>query len=317
MFRLLKHYLFPHRGNNHRAKILHHSSLIVVIAILLLVSGLVFVVKKSNPSVLGISYSISESDLINLVNQQRTSNGLSALSENAALDDAARRKATDMFSKNYWAHFAPDGSTSPWGFIKAAGYSYTFAGENLAKGFSDPSAVVTAWMNSPTHRENILSDKYREVGFAIVPGTLQGEETVLVVQMFGSRNQDTVAQVSASETVVATKAPSQPSPTTSQIIQISITPTAIPAQVAAVNVLSPTPTIANVKVESKPVINAKLSAKAISTVGLSFLGFILAADVLIVERKKIPRLVGHNVDHIILIALFVLFIVLAESGVIV
>ena len=68
-----------------------------------------------------------------------------------------------MFSKNYWAHFAPDGSTSPWDFIHQSGYNYIFAGENLAKGFTDANSVVAAWMNSPSHRENILSNKYKDV----------------------------------------------------------------------------------------------------------------------------------------------------------
>lgn len=307
MFGFFKHYLFPHRGNNHRAKILHHSSLIVIIAVLFFASALTIFIKKTNPEVLGISYSISAGELINLVNQQRQSGGLSPLTENSALDDAARRKAADMLSKNYWAHFAPDGSTSPWTFIKDSGYAYIYAGENLAKGFTDPGSIVNAWMNSQTHRDNIMSDKYREVGFAIVPGTLQGEETVLVVQMFGTRNQDTVAVAQAEEPAAATQLPA---PTVIVVAKATITPTSIPAQIASANA-SPSTTV-----EAKPIINANFTTKALSSVGLSILGVALVMDLVIVERKKIPRIVGHNIDHVILIALFLLFVVLKTSGVI-
>ena len=308
MFGFLKHYLIPHRGNNHRAKILHNTSLLLIILFFLSISVLASFVKHTNPSILGISYSISEGELTTLVNQQRQANSLPPLVVNAALSDAARRKASDMLAKNYWAHFSPDGSSSPWVFIKDSGYAYLYAGENLAKGFSDPGSVVNAWMNSPTHRENILSEKYQDVGFAIVPGTLQGEETVLVVQMFGARNQDTVAnKVEVVETAVSISA----TPTVASAV-----PTPVVAQVAAANATSPTPEVSQTKVESKPAINANTTTKAVSAVGLSFLGFILIMDLVIVERKKIPRIVGHNLDHVMLIALFILFVVLISTGVI-
>ena len=89
-----------------------------------------------------------------------------------------------MLAKNYWAHFAPDGKT-PWDFILNSGYQYEYAGENLAKNFLFSDGVVSAWMNSQTHRDNILKSNYTEVGYAIVNGTLNGEQTTLVVQLFG------------------------------------------------------------------------------------------------------------------------------------
>ena len=86
-----------------------------------------------------------------------------------------------MFSKDYWAHNAPDGTT-PWVFIKNTGYNYIYAGENLARGFNSASDVINAWMNSPEHRQNVLSPNYQNVGFAVATGTLSGEDTVLVVE---------------------------------------------------------------------------------------------------------------------------------------
>jgi hypothetical protein len=98
-----------------------------------------------------------------------------------------------MFAKNYWSHFAPDGA-SPWDFINGSGYRYEYAGENLAKNFLFSQGVVDAWMNSPTHRENILKKNYTEVGYAIVNGVMNGEETTLVVQMFGTPLSPSIAR---------------------------------------------------------------------------------------------------------------------------
>lgn len=314
MFGFLKHLFIPHAKNNHRAKILHNSSLLLIVLFFLGAATFAYLIKTVNPQILGVSYSISETDLINLVNNQRASNGLPALSEDSALDDAARRKAADMFAKNYWAHYAPDGQTSPWGFIRAAGYNYIFAGENLAKGFTDPNSVVNAWMNSSTHRDNILSSKYREVGFAIVPGTLQGEDTVLIVEMFGARSSPTLAKVAegppaqAVQTVQAAQ--------TVQVAPPESTPGSNfnPVKVVVANVQNLKPTPVQQTAQARPKLDAQITSKAASTVGLSFLGFAFIMDLLIVERKKIPRIVGHNLDHVILILLFLLFIVLRSSG---
>ena len=175
-----RHLFTPHHTNNFRAKVLHNNSLLILTLFVLVLSGTTYFIKTTQPTVLGISYSITDTELLNDTNQSRQANGQPALSMNSALSDAARRKAADMFQKDYWAHFAPDG-TSPWSFIKAAGYGYSYAGENLAKGFVSSQDVVTAWMNSPSHRENLLSPKYKDIGFAVAEGKLQGEETVLVV----------------------------------------------------------------------------------------------------------------------------------------
>ena len=303
MFSFLRHLLTPHYTNNHRARILHNSSLFLLLIFLLLGSFLINYFQHANPEVLGVSYSISENDLLALVNQKRQEKGLATLSLNSELDDAARRKAADMYSKNYWSHFAPDGSTTPWVFIRDAGYNYIFAGENLAKGFTDSGAVVEAWMNSSTHRDNILSDKYRDVGFAIVPGTLSGEETVLVVEMFGARQSQTLAAVSK----IAAEAPLA-SPSPEIVREISTTPTPPPVSAREASTAA---------VITHPKIDTSVTSRAASTVGLSFLAFAFVMDLLIVERKKIPRVVGHNLDHVILILLFLLFIVLRSGGVII
>lgn len=94
-------------------------------------------------------------------------------------------KAADMFARGYWAHSAPDG-TQPWAFILNTGYNYLHAGENLARDFSDPQSVVIAWEESPTHNANLISSKYQDIGVAVMDGVMDGVDTTLVVQMFGS-----------------------------------------------------------------------------------------------------------------------------------
>ncbi len=309
MFRFLKHLFIPHEKNNHRAKILHNSSIFIILASILVLSLFAYLVTNARPDILGISYSISEGDLLSLVNSERQKMGLAALALNSQLSDAARRKAADMLEKNYWAHFAPDGST-PWGFIRAAGYNYVYAGENLAKGFTDPESAVSAWMSSQTHRGNMLSGKYNDVGFAIVPGSLQGEETVLIVEMFGATTTRTLASVP--QVAVAATSDKELLPSPSQValpVQSTITP--IPKIQEATNPAEV------VQVSKSPAIDARLTSKAISTVGLSLLAFTFVMDLIIVERKKIPRIVGHNIDHIMLILMFLLFLVLRSRGVII
>jgi uncharacterized protein YkwD len=92
-----------------------------------------------------------------------------------------------MMSENYWSHNSPSGK-SPWVWFNQAGYNYVYAGENLAKDFGSTSRMMEAWMASPTHKENIVSPKYEEIGIAVVPGNIGGQDTVLVVQLFGAQN---------------------------------------------------------------------------------------------------------------------------------
>ncbi|HEX2792372.1 MAG TPA: CAP domain-containing protein [Candidatus Paceibacterota bacterium] len=122
--------------------------------------------------------------LVDLANDDRTDAALPALTVNPKLVAAAQAKADDMAAKSYFAHTSPDGTTS-WQWFKDAGYAYASAGENLAVDFNDSENVERAWMDSPTHRANILSGKFTEIGIATAVGELDGKRTVFVVQMFG------------------------------------------------------------------------------------------------------------------------------------
>ncbi len=131
---------------------------------------------------------MNSSRIIQLTNEERAKRGLNPLKSDANLASAAHAKANDMFEKQYWDHFGPNGE-SPWDFIRSSGYEYVYAGENLGKGFTTSEGVHQAWMASPTHRDNIISANYEDIGVAIVSGELHGEKLILVVQMFGNRSR--------------------------------------------------------------------------------------------------------------------------------
>ena len=127
--------------------------------------------------------SFTPQNLISLLNQERIINGLSPLKTNLLLEKAAYTKARDMLQNGYFAHTAPDG-TKPWNFVKSAGVEYAFAGENLAINYTDADELNRDFMQSPTHRENLLSPLFSEIGIAIVPGTYQGQDAVMIVEIF-------------------------------------------------------------------------------------------------------------------------------------
>ena len=183
-YQFIYHFL-PHPDHGKRAKLLSVGAFQFYVAILiLLVIGLNYL-PKLMPGLLGYASDIKIKDLLVETNKKRQEIGLGELKINQILSDAARKKAEHMFQNNYWAHVSPDG-TEPWDFILGEGYDYVYAGENLAKNFGTSDDVVEAWYNSPTHRENLLNNHYSEIGFAVVNGVLDGYETTLVVQMFGS-----------------------------------------------------------------------------------------------------------------------------------
>ena len=99
-----------------------------------------------------------EQQVVDLVNAQRSKNGLPALTHNWELSRVARYKSQDMIDKNYG---------SPFDMMKSFGISYTAAGENIAKGQNSPQSVMNAWMNSSGHRANILNKSYNQIGVGV------------------------------------------------------------------------------------------------------------------------------------------------------
>ncbi len=160
------------------------NKLVLITGYLFLIVGITFI----TPSIKTVAGSIpaeGNTDL-ELVNELRATNGLGALNWNDNLSSAAKLKADDMVSNNYFEHTSPTGRNA-WDFLLSSGYNYKFAGENLAIDFTNITDAQKAWENSPTHLKNILSADYSDFGLAETEGNIAGRETHIYVQLFGAK----------------------------------------------------------------------------------------------------------------------------------
>jgi len=296
LFWWARHLFLPHHSNNCRAKILHPSALAVLVGFFLFYQFVLNFYLLVSPSVLGFASNITPEKVLEITNQKRAEQGLSPLVINSQLNEAAQRKAGDMFAFNYWSHVSPSGR-SPWSFFQEVGYKYLYAGENLARDFMDSQAVVEAWMNSATHRDNVLNKNYQEIGLAVVNGTLNGVETTLVVQMFGTPLASTPVAPIVSITPVQ-PAVSEVAEKTSEAAPLS--------RIALAQ--------AEEENQSPPLLSPFMLTK---TVAIFLLGLILGAlllDIILVYQKRIIRLSGRNIAHLIFIGGLLLAVILTTPG---
>lgn len=175
-------FFIPNQKNNYQPLLLRKWMLSIYIVFLILFNiifgGINLVISNA---------AIDFSTLYQMHNEERTKRDLPSLAINSLLINSATLKAEAMLGANCWAHYCPNGK-SPWDFFDQSGYYYLYAGENLAEGFADNQTVMTAWMNSPTHRENIVNKNFTEIGIGFATGEYQGisNNTIIVVH-FGSR----------------------------------------------------------------------------------------------------------------------------------
>ncbi len=153
---------------------------------------------------------ISVAELIALTNLSRQNQSLPALKPDPRLTQAAENKAADMLQNGYFSHLNLS-DEPPWIYLQQVGYEYTAAGENLARDYSNSQAVINAWLNSPSHRDNLLGSQYTDIGLAVVRGnTPQGKSTTLIVQLLAaplSLNSQAIATSSGSYSAAAILAP--------------------------------------------------------------------------------------------------------------
>ncbi|MFA6518839.1 MAG: CAP domain-containing protein [Candidatus Shapirobacteria bacterium] len=273
----LWHLLFlPHPKNNHKAFLIQPGFLGLFIALYLLNQSFIRTFTMLRPGVLGYSSEITAAKVLTLTNAERQRENLPILVYNSKLEASATKKAQDMFAKNYWAHSAPDG-TSPWSFFKDADYQYTVAGENLARDFYDTETMFQAWMNSKTHRDNIVDKRYQEIGIGVVNGILGGVKTTLVVQHFGT---PVVA--------VATLPPGQ------QVL---------PATVESGPAVKPQFTL-------NPLLISKVFGGAIFMIIM----VVLVVDAFITLKNKTHRLSGSATSHLGFIAIIFLLLLFSRQG---
>jgi len=284
-FKRLRHLIIPHESNNYKARALHNSAVIFYMMLLLLFQSSVNIIRYFRPNVLGYATDITVEKVLELVNKKRAEANLPPLALSTELSSAATAKANDMFSKNYWAHISPTGTT-PWAFITAAGYNYVYAGENLARNFNTSAEVVEAWMNSATHRANILKSDYKDIGLAVMNGKLNGEETTLVVQEFGTRAIPQLAQTQPSAIPVSPIAEKNGGLADKKAEDQST------AGVSGASFQ---------KSQAKFLISPAIT-KTFSLVLAEFLLVVLSIDSLYLWRSKTERLSSHNLAHIIFLA---------------
>lgn len=278
MLHFLTGIFFPHQHNNHKAKVLHKTSLFVLLGVMVMAQSSLAIFRQYKPGVLGYAAYINPQEVIDLTNNQRIAKGLPKLKLDPLLVTAAQSKAADMIARGYWAHNTPDGK-EPWYFISSAGYKYLHAGENLARDFSSAPSTVDAWMKSDSHRANLLNSNYTDIGVAVIDGKVNGVDTTIVVQMFG-----------------------KPLTTTPKVASTNTTATAIKEAFASEPI-------------SEKIVASPLDlSRSISLAFLILIITTLAFDWFIIWRRNIIRLTGKNWAHLTFFATLVGILLLVKQG---
>lgn len=274
--------LIPGTANEYQPTILRSKSA-------LLLGGVVFGIElfffASSSLILpsaGFLASVFPDAVIELTNQNRTNLGESALTTSSLLEYAAHLKAQDMVQKGYFAHQSPDGK-SPWYWLSQAGYKYEYAGENLAIHFFDSQYLMQAWLDSSSHKANILNSHYTETGVAVQQGTYEGKETVFIVQFFGKPASSSIAH--------ATTTPSEPSAPTVEVAENVLGESTAPSKESKI------PSIL-----SSPKTMAQMAFSAIFA--LLLVAFLLNIGIHI--QKQFPMLIANGIFLLLLISGFLI-----------
>jgi hypothetical protein len=286
----IKNWFFPTKENNFNPSLLSDRAISIFILLFLLIkivfSFNLILVKQSS-----LFADVSAQKIFSLTNEIRQQYGLSPVTENNLLNQAAQYKAEDMLKNSYFNHYSPTG-VSPWYWIKISGYNYYYAGENLAMNFLDSEEVVNGWLNSPSHKENLLNKNYQDMGIAVISGDLNNEgiNRILVVQLFGAitpkaaapialaqeieeekpENQETIVSTEQTEESNILSEQAQPNatdeeeliePDPEQKIEITTTTKEATHQISQIEETTPQATIAQIEIPSETMIGAQLSTE--------------------------------------------------------
>lgn len=279
--RLFSYLFTPEDRNNQRAAILHPSFIALFIAIYLLNQSILRSITVLKPGVLGYSSEITVEKVFAHTNLERQKFNLPSLSFNKKLSESAKLKAEDMFKKDYWAHTSPPPyNQDPWSFFRQADYQYTIAGENLAKDFYDTSSMMSAWMHSPTHKENIVNTKYKEIGIAVVDGILGGVKTTLVVQHFGTPLSGDLSKDPLPQVETAKSAPA----------------------------------VASAVVHQSSAINPNQISKIFGLILFGIIIVVLFVDGYMTLKNQTHRMTGSSTGHIAFLAVILLLLIFSRQG---
>ena len=285
----ISHWFLPHKDTHQKATLISWEGMVIYILLFMLLQVSFHIAGFLSPGILGTSSNITQAQIIELTNKEREKVGLAPLVANTALDTAAKDKAANIFSENYWAHFAPSGKT-PWDFILGSGYKFSFAGENLAKNFYSPDEVVKAWMDSSTHKENLLNPRYKDIGIAVEDGILNGQKTTLVVQMFGT--------TTAFANIPTVKVAGQNLTVSKQEYEST------PALVASVQ--------SNFTI--KPLMDPYIITKSFGTAVVVLVAALLILDFIVIKRRGVYRISSHHWGHMTFLAASALLILKSSPG---
>ncbi|NMB92055.1 MAG: CAP domain-containing protein [Parcubacteria group bacterium] len=312
----IKNLLWPSKENNFQPRILNDRAITLFI-LLFLLSKVFFSFELILIQQSKLFAELNAQKIIALTNEVRQQYGLTPLKENTLLDLAAQQKAQDMTINNYFAHFSPTG-VSPWYWFQKAGYNYYYAGENLAMNFLDSEEVVRAWLNSPSHRDNILNQHYQEIGIAILPANANSQGIAnkpIVVQLFGSPQvakaaTPAIPSVPTTKQATTTSKPAsknqeilgeeEKATTSTTIITITtIPPTTIPPATIPPTTLE-TPIAANLGSDTRTKINTTNVIIALSLIAMG--------SIVILGIIKQQRAIPFGYSEIVLRSAIVIFI---------
>ena len=224
MKKWLQRHFIPHHSNDYKPDFWQKAAMGAMVLLVLLSFTVANIQALFWVSSDWLVSTILPAVIVSETNDERADDALGLLARSSTLDRAAQLKAEHMAANEYFAHFAPDG-TSPWYFFGQVDYGFVHAGENLAIHFNDSSEVVEAWMDSPTHRANILNGDFTEIGIGVAPGTYEGYKTLYVVQLFG-------APAAPAPTVAVAVPEPDPAPVVAAVSEEVLEETSLPEAVA-------------------------------------------------------------------------------------
>ncbi|HEY4525783.1 MAG TPA: CAP domain-containing protein [Candidatus Paceibacterota bacterium] len=315
MLKIIKDFLVPTERNQFLPHALSPASFVVyfVLTIILILSPAY--VRRLQLATLENTPSFTGEEIVKLINASRVALSLPVLRTNPTLIGAANDKGTDIFTKQYFAHVSPENKT-PWDFLRGKNYTYTLAGENLALDYPTATEAHVGFMNSPTHRANILNPLYTEVGVAVMQGVYNGQSSILVVEYFG-RPKVKVAKATAPPPAkttipktVAAPLPTLPAATSSQVATSSNVATTTPVNpdsitstiTTAIPMVTTTQAVLGAKIADNPVPDKTCiqtsfgmewscaSTRAIAGTMIAVILFSLGA--MFVKTKEVPFGVG-------------------------
>ena len=273
-----------------------------------IIYGLILIVFRLYLGTLPANSSAVDSEpLMRLVNQERSNRNIPQLITHQSLMITAAEKSQDMIDRDFFNHVDPDGNYV-WGKVIAAGYyPYTILGENLALDFATAEGMIKAWIDSPTHRENLLRREFVNQGMAALYGDYQGRYTNLTTNLFGAlaltpspveQTESTKPQVKSE--IPANQESSQPAPKqqTEKTEPTKPTETSAPVQ-------PPLPE----KAPLKPLPIFMLSRIVFTSFGI-FMLLILSIDSIIINRRELAVYRSHSSYHFFGFTLIVLVSIL-------